>query len=354
MRLEMTSTLSARRSLLLETSAFVLLLLLGGAGGVLIAQDRQSAQATTGPAPDWPQGAKTLEPSNYLIGAGDVLDIRVLNRPQYSRENVRVSDTGTISMPRLEGEITAACMTERTLAKEIETRYGDILRVPQVDVFVKEYRSKPVAVIGAVNAPGLFQLQRRVRLLELLAYAGGPHERAGRTLQLVHSESLNVCGDAHPTTGPDESPVSGAEDVSFIDIRETMKGLAEANPYVRQGDVVTLLDADQVYVIGNVLKPTPIPLKESITISQAIAIAGGTMPDTVMEKVKVIRRLPKGSGKTELLVNLKAINQHKADDLELQANDIIEVPTSGSKRFFRTLLGTVAPTIGQLPVRVIR
>ena len=103
----------------------------------------------------------------YRIGPGDVLDIRILNRPNLSREAVRVEGNGVIRMPLIESEIMAACKTEGELAKEIAERYTKFYRKPQVDVFIKEYHSRQVAVIGAVNEQSRFELQRRVRLLEL-------------------------------------------------------------------------------------------------------------------------------------------------------------------------------------------
>jgi polysaccharide export outer membrane protein len=108
----------------------------------------------------------------YRIGPGDVLDIRILNRPNLSRESVRVEGNGMIRMPLIEDEIQAACKTEGELAKEIADRYTKFYRKPQVDVFIKEYHSRQVAVIGAVNEQSRFELQRRVRLLELLTYSG--------------------------------------------------------------------------------------------------------------------------------------------------------------------------------------
>src|SRR4026207_2207488 len=129
----------------------------------------------------------------YRIGPADVLDIRIYNRPQLSREAVRVEGNGMIRMPLIETEIQAGCLTEGELAKEISTRYAKYYRNLQVDVFIKEYHSRQVAIIGAVNDQSRFELQRRVRLLELLTYAKGPSPRAGQTINVVHSTSPSLC-----------------------------------------------------------------------------------------------------------------------------------------------------------------
>src|SRR5690349_22566441 len=127
----------------------------------------------------------------YRIGPGDVLDIRVYNRPQLSRDAVRVEGNGIIRMPLIDSEIQAACLTEGELAKEIATRYTKYYRNLQVDVYIKDYHSRQVAIIGAVNEQGRFELQRRVRLLELVTYAKGPSAKAGQTINIVHSNNAS-------------------------------------------------------------------------------------------------------------------------------------------------------------------
>ena len=287
--------------------------------------------------------------SRYRLGPGDVLDIRVYNRPQLSREAVRVDGRGMIRMPLIEGEIQAACRTESELAGELSSRYLKYYRNPHVDVFVKEYEAEPVAVIGAVNSPGRFKLQRQVRLLELLAFANGPHERAGRTINVVHAGTIPLC------EAPASSDAEDAAKTNFISYKlsDTLRGENEANPFVRPGDIISLPEAEQVYVVGNVISPRAIPLKEPITITRAIAMAGGTMQDTKTDRVRIVRQLPGTTTKTEIFVNLKSIEKQQAADIALQANDIVDVPVSGGKSFLRSLMGAVIPSVAQMPVRVI-
>jgi polysaccharide export outer membrane protein len=280
--------------------------------------------------------APTANNELYRIGAGDVLEIRVFNRPQLSREAARVDNRGMITMPMIDTEIQAGCQTEAELAAEIAKRYLKYQRNPHVDVFVKEYSSKPVAVMGAVDKPGQFQLQRRVRLLELVSLSGGPTERAGQQVLVAHSTELSSC---EQTTSP------SAKDFDSYDLNSTLRGEAASNPYVQPGDIITVPEAQQVFVVGNVFKPSTISMKEKITVAQAIAMAGGTMSDAKKDRVRILRQTPNSLTKSEIIVDLDAINKHKAADVELQANDIVEVPTSSGKRFFRGLLGAVAPTM---------
>jgi len=112
--------------------------------------------------------------SRYRIGPGDVLEIRVLRAPELSRDAVRVDQSGMIRMPMWNDDVRAACLTEGELAQHIAKLYLKYKRDPHVDVFVKEFQSQPVAVTGAVHAASNFKLQRQVRLLELLSFAGEP------------------------------------------------------------------------------------------------------------------------------------------------------------------------------------
>jgi polysaccharide export outer membrane protein len=269
----------------------------------------------------------------YRIGPSDVLNIRIYNRPQLSRDAVRVEGNGMIRMPLIEAEIQAACLTEGELAKEISTRYA------------KFYKNLQVAVIGAVNDQSRFELQRRVRLLELLTYAKGPSAKAGQTINIVHSTNTSPCKQA------DESDASTA--FSSYKLNEVLQGDPKSNPYLEAGDIVTVPEADQVYVVGNVFMPLTIALKEPITLTRAIAMAGGLKQDTRKDKIRVLRQEPGTTIKKEIIVDLYAIEKKRSDDLALAPNDIIDVPTSAGKSFLRSLMSGVVPSVSQLPVRVV-
>ncbi len=299
-------------------------------GGALSVQAQPSTQAA--PATDAAQSLR------YRIGAGDVLDIRILNRPQLSREAVRVEGDGMIRMPLIEGSIQAACKSGPELAAEIGKRYLKYYRNPQVDVFVKEYHAREVALIGAVNEQGRYQMQRRLRLLELLSFAKGPSDKAGQTINIVRGPRTDLCGD----NGETESAEGG-----FISLRlnETLRGEEKSNPYIQSGDIVTIPEAEQVYVVGNVYTPKALSLKEPISLSRAIAMSK-------TDRIHIVRQQPNGQ-KSEMYVSLTAIARKRAEDVMLQANDIVEVPESTGKSVIRSLLGAVAPSVAQLPVRVI-
>jgi len=289
--------------------------------------------------------AQQVQEDRYRIGPSDVLDIRILNRPNLSREAVRVEGNGMIRMPLIETEIQAGCLTEGELAKEISTRYAKYYRNLQVDVFIKEYHSRQVAIIGAVNDQSRFVLQRRVRLLELLTYAKGPSPKAGQTINIVHSTAVSPCKQTAETD----------TEATFSSYRlsDVLQGDPKSNPYLEAGDIVTLPEADQVYVVGNVFMPLTIALKEPITLTRAIAMAGGLKQDTKKDKIRVLRQEPGTAVRKEITVDLSAIEKKNSEDLALLPNDIIDVPTSAGKSFLRSLVQGVVPSVSQLPVRVV-
>lgn len=311
-----------------------------------------SAQQTTEPAAvsrvNAPASGTPAVDTRYRIGAGDVLTIQVRKAPELSGI-FRVDQRGMIKIPMIDGDVQAACRTENELAMQIATLYLEYKKNPYVDVFVSEFHSRPVAVIGAVNSPGQFRLQRQVRLNELLSFASGPAPRAGRIINVIHAGGPNLC----KTETADSNKSGPVEELGVYKLEDTMKGKEGANPWVQPGDLISLPEADQVFIIGHVLLPQAISLRDKpITISRAIAMTGGPARDASTGKIRIIRQLD-GATKQEILVDYSAVLKQKAEDIVLMPNDIVDVPGSTAKQILAALTGAVAPALSQLPVRMI-
>jgi polysaccharide export outer membrane protein len=136
-------------------------------------------------------------------------------------------------------------------------------------------------------------------------------------------------------------------------LSDVLQGDPKSNPYLEGGDIVTIPEADQVYVVGNVFSPVTIPLREPVTLTRAIAMAGGLRQDTKKDKIRVIRQEPGTTVRKEITVDLSAIEKKSSEDLALLPNDIVDVPTSAGKSFLRSLFQGFVPSVGQLPVRVV-
>ena len=288
---------------------------------------------------------------NYRIGPGDLIDVMVSKNETLSRTGLRVSNLGTIQLPMIDTDVQAACLTERQLADSVKERYRKYLVDPFVNVSVREFNSNSVAVIGAVNSPGRFQLQRTVRLLELISFVNGTNPTAGNTAEIMRNSRRPYCQGVKLVT-----PTEGDDNLISVSLTDAFAGGDKANPIILAGDIVKIPTANQrnAYIQGNVRNSMTINLAEPVSLTQAIAMAGGGTDGAEMEKVKIRRQIPGSVNRDELVANVKEINQRKKDDILLQPNDIVEVPgPSGAKKVFQDIVKTIVPTLTQLPVRVI-
>ena len=297
------------------------------------------------------QGAdlNNLKNENYRIGPGDVIDIIVSKNETLSRAGVRVNNEGTIQLAMLDNDFPVACRTEKELAEQIEEKYKKYLLEPHVIVAVKEFNSTPVTLIGEVNTPTRFPLQRPMRLLEVLALGNGPTAKAGTVVQIIRDPNINTCQQKAATAE------ASVQLVNFK-LAEILKGNERANPFLQAGDVVRVMEAEEVkkvqaYIIGNVKSPMTVDLKEPVTLTQAVAMAGGTSAGAQLDKVKITRQVPGSLDTTSVAVNLKEVNKTNKGDILLQPNDIVEIP-GPKKNIFTDILKTIAPAVMRFPVPI--
>ncbi len=285
--------------------------------------------------------SKDTNNERYRIGFQDTLEVNVYRHPELS-QNVAVNPDGTIYLPRIDQPIVAVCKTEGELKDNITALYKNYLRNPFVNVRVSDQRSQGFAVIGAVQKPGSFYLNRRVRLLELLSLAGGQDvEFAGGKIQVARIGSVAACRENVET--PDEK-----DDFEFLSfsLRDVLEG--KQNPWMQPGDIISVLKSEEAYVVGNVFKPAKVPLNEPVTLTQAIAFAGGLDATARTDKVVIQRQATGNSPKTDLVFNLKDIRNKKIPDPQLQANDIVDVGTDKVKSIRNGLLKAITGGLGNV------
>jgi len=258
------------------------------------------------------QQEQELFVKEYKIGPKDLLEINVFELPELN-QTVRVTEDGSITIP-LVGNVRIEGLTkdevERKLAKLLEQKY---LKKARVSVFIKEYQSKRVAVIGAVENPGMYELVGRLTLLQMISKAGGFTEKASNEL-FVLREGRN-----------------GVSATICIDLEDLLiNGNQKLNIPLQANDVINV-PVDKiinVYVFGEVNKPGALAVKMSkgITLLQAIAQAGGTA-DGASKSGIVIKRKDKKTGREiKIKVNLKDIIKGKKPDIVLQEGDVVYVP----------------------------
>lgn len=265
----------------------------------------------------------------YRIGYQDTLEIQIFRHPELN-QRVSVNSNGTINLFRIPEPLTAVCKTERELANEVAEAYKkDYLRNPEVNVVAAEQRSRAFAVIGAVEKPGSYLISKRIRLLELLSQAGGPNKEAGTRLIVARTGSTSNCKMNDQTAASD--------DVTLMDFK--IKDVLEAkqNLVMMPGDIVSVLDADVVYVYGNVNKQGQVRIKEPITLTQAIASAEGLKPSTKKDKIRILRQKSNSLEREELVYNLDDIDKRKAQDPFLEPNDVVAVSEDATKSILRNI-----------------
>lgn len=288
---------------------------------------------------------------NYKIGPGDVIDVTVSNNDVLSKSGLRVSNLGTVQLPMMDTDMQAACLSERELADRIKEAYRKFMVDPYVNVAVQEFNSNPVAVIGAVNAPGRFQLRRSIRLVELLTFVNGTSANAGRSVEIFRNSGRPRCDGTELVI-----PESGDDDLISVDLTSAFKGDEGANPQIVPGDIVRVSDSSQLkaYVQGNVGASVAIVLNEPVTLTQAIAMAGGPSSGAQLDKVIIRRQVDGTINRQQMVVNVKDIIKSKRDDVLLEPYDIVDVPgPTGAKKFFGDIFRTIVPTLVQSPARVI-
>jgi len=305
----------------------------------------QDTSAVADPAKQAMSPLPTRSEEKYRIGYQDSLDVVVYRHPELSRR-VNVNTNGTITLFRLPEPIIAVCKTERELADDIAAAYRrDYLKDPQVDVLAAEQRSQAFAVIGAVEKPASYFINRRVRLLELLAYAGGPNEDAGTRLIVARTGSTSNCKQNLPA--PTDTDDTILLDFKIKDVLE-----AKQNPVMQPGDIVSVMDADVVFVYGNVNKQGQVKIKEPITLTQAIASSEGLKPAAKKGKIRVLRQRAGSTERDELIFDLDDIDKRKSPDPFLEPNDVVAISEDKTKSIINGIAKSLTSGVSTLFYRV--
>ncbi len=252
---------------------------------------------------------------DYRIGPGDLLEIKVYEAGDLSA-SVRVNSRGSVTY-QLVGEVELGTLTvqeaEEKLQKLLEAKY---VKDPHVNVFIREYRSKHVAVVGAVKNPGNYELLNRGHLLDALAQAGGLTDNAGKIIYLTRQ---------------------GSGEQTQIDLNELLvKGNTQLNLPVQMGDMIFVPEAGTYYVNGTgVRKPGDFRIKDPVTVSRAVQIAGGLSPGAKASDIKLIRF---HNGERQVIaVDLKAIEKGMQPDIPLQDKDVLFVAQNSIVAFFQSI-----------------
>ena len=293
--------------------AFVILSALGNAGLAMVQTAPQAKAQATAQTPVQAQEAKDVFVRAYRIGPGDLLELKVFEVDQLNQV-VRVSEDGSITLPLLGRVVVEGLTQEGVVQKLTGLLSAKYVKNPQVTIFIKEYKNQQVAVIGAVEKAGSYELVGRRNLLQIISMAGGFSETAGNEIFILRE-------------GAD-----GATSTVTIDLKDLLvNGNQKLNIPIEPNDVINVpVDREiRVFVMGRVNKPGAVraKLSEGVTLLQAIADAGG-LAEGAKESAITITRKDKAGREQKIRVNLKDIIKGRKKDVVLQEGDVVYVPES--------------------------
>ena len=277
-----------------------------GQSAATIAPSDVASAASSAPAP--PANVGTGGDSAVRLGNGDLIEVNVYNVPELNTKT-RVSNAGDVYLPLVDYvHVGGLTINEAEVVIEKRLDQGGFVKNPHVQLSVDEYISGGASVLGEVVKPGVYPVMGEQRLFDLISAGGGLTDRAGKSITVTHRG---------------QAPI-------VVPISRNLEDHADSNIAVFPGDSVSVRRADVIYVVGDVLKPSGFLMESGhVSVLQAIALAGGANSTAKLGGARIIRKGP--SGLTETPVPLKKLLQAKADDIQMQADDILFVPTSARK-----------------------
>lgn len=301
-----------------------------------------AGRGTSAPVPDQPNpecGDKAR--STYLLGPDDQLEISGPELTEFANKPERIDSEGDVQVP-LVGRIHVAGLTVPDAEQVLDKSLSKYIREPQVVVNVVETRSQPVSVVGAVNVPGVHQVQGHKTLLEMLALAGGLRQDAGYSVRITRQLEWGCI--PLPTAVLDSTGKFSVAEVSLKKIMEA-KDPAE-NIQILPHDVISVPKAEMVFVIGDVRRSGGFVLGEhkSISVLEALSLAEGLNTTADTRHAKILRLNRDADKREELPVDVKSLLTSKKQDVALQAEDILFIPGSTGKKAAMRALEAVIQT----------
>jgi polysaccharide export outer membrane protein len=301
-----------------QAAVWLSLCLLSGAIPSLVAAAEEEAAATA-----------SSTQKTYRLGIDDQVSIWVQDAAEFQGKQFRVDGLGEMNLPFI-GRLRVAGMTLQQAEAAMSQLLEKYFHEPEIILSVSDYRSQPVSVIGAVKNPGIYQLQGRKTLVEMLSMAGGVRSDAGHVIKITRRMAY----------GPLPLPTASVDTEAGYSVGEVrLKTIVEArdpveNILVSPEDVISVPAAKMVYVIGDVEKQGGIMLNERETISvlEAVAMAGGAMRMAAPHNAKILRPLLGGPKRAELDIDVASIMSGRASDVPLLPDDILYIPGSATKR----------------------
>jgi polysaccharide export outer membrane protein len=271
----------------------------------------QAAKSASGAQATTPDTAKdSADQSNSVrLGPGDLVEVNVYNVPELASK-VRVSNSGDVYLPLIDYvHVDGLTLEEAQTLIQKRLEDGGFVRSPHVTIFVDEANSQSVTVIGEVGKPGIYPDAADRKLYEVISQAGGFNATASRKIAVIRKNQTD--------------PIR-------VDLPRNLADDLSGNIDILPGDTITVPRAPIIYVVGDVGHPSGLLVDNgTLTVLQALALAGGTNKTAKLGAARIIRKSP--TGVVENTLEIKKMLEAKAPDVPLQADDILFISVSGAK-----------------------
>ena len=302
---------------------------------------RSQLPAAQQSAPGLPAPAERLRP-NYVLRPGDQILIRAFEMEEISERPFRIDADGFVNLPVL-GRVKCGGVTVEHFESDLLEALRKYIRQPQVTVTVVQFSSEPVFFVGAFKAPGIYPLEGRRTMVEMMSSIGGLQPTASRRIKLTRRKEFGQIPLANAITAPDGS--ASTLEINMASLRENVNPAEDV--VLQPFDVISVERAEMVYVTGEVARVGAFELQErdSISVLQALTLAGGLTPAADVKTARILRPVMNTSRRAEIQLNLKQILEGHESDRPLLPNDVLYIQkSSGLKRNLGRTMLIVLPT----------
>jgi polysaccharide export outer membrane protein len=296
---------------------------------------QQAADLSPRPAPASPPTNQQLRP-NYVLGPNDQILLRAFEVDEINEKPFRIEPDGTITLP-LVGVVKAAGLTVQDLETDLTNRFKTYVKDPHITINVIQFRTETVFFVGAFQKPGIYPLEGRRTLVEMLSTVGGLQPNASRRIKVTRREESGVIPLPNAVVDT-ENKVSTVE-INMGSLRESVNPAEDIvlEPY----DTISVERAELVYIQGEIGHTGAFELgeRDSMSVLQVITLAGGLSHDADPSKAEILRPVLDTSRRAEIPIDLTSILATRANDVPLLPNDILYIPRNKSRK---QLLGKIA------------
>lgn len=303
----------------------------------LLAQVPPAQPAQPGARPAVTQDTNQIRP-NYVLGVNDQILLRAADIEEINEKPFRIDGEGLVNLP-LVGKIRLEGVSVQQAEQELNTEFRKYVRNPLISITVVQYRSDPIFIVGAFRAPGIYSLQGKRTLVEMLTVAGGLQPNTSRRIKVVRkfdSGTIDL-----PNAVRDETKKTTTVEISIDSLRDNVNPAEDIllAPY----DVISVDRAEMVYVAGELARVGTFEVgeRESLSAAQLVVMAGGWTKEALPAKARVLRPVVSTARRAEIDVNLTRIFSGLDNDFPLMPNDILFVP-KGTTASAGKVLSTVA------------